>query len=429
MSSKDWLEKDFYAVLGVAKTASNDEIKRAYRKLARDLHPDRNPGNREAEERFKSVSEAYDVLSDSRQRQEYDEMRSLFGPGAFRRNARAGAGPGAGAGAPFDLSDLFGGGAGAGSASGAGTRFGGPAGFGDLFSSLFTGGAGGRRAGGKGRDVETEVVLGFVEAAKGVTLPLTLRAPGVCDTCHGTGAKPGTQPRTCTNCRGTGLVSSNQGAFSFSEPCRECQGVGTIVDEKCPECRGTGGVTKSRTLNVRIPAGVTDRQRIRLAGRGEPGERGGPAGDLYVLIKVRADELFGRNGLDLTLTVPVTYPEAVLGTDIRVPTLDSAVTVRVPPGTPSGRTLRLRGRGVRRADGKTGDLLVAIEIQVPSELSAAARKTLEEYAAAAPPAPRSRIDAAARERDGATQAAEAGTSAATGGAGGTGTGRRGRRGR
>jgi molecular chaperone DnaJ len=386
MSSKDWLEKDFYSVLGLTKSASTDEIKKAYRKAARESHPDHNPGNREAEDRFKAVSEAYDVLSDDKKRAEYDEMRTLFGSGAFRRGSRTG-----GAGAPgggFDMADLFGDGAASGD-----RRFGG-AGFSDLFSSIFSGG--GRntatRRGNRGRDVEAEVALDFRDAATGVTLPLTLRAPGVCDTCHGNGAKPGTQPRTCPVCNGTRLTTSNQGAFSFSEPCRNCQGVGTIVDEKCPECGGTGGVTKTRTLNVRIPSGVADGARIRLAARGEPGERGGPAGDLYVLIKVKDDQLFGRDGDDLTLTVPITFAEAVTGVDLRVPTLGSAVTVRVPPGTPSGRRLRVRGKGVTRRDGTGGDLLVTVEVSVPKDLPEEALTALGKYAAAAGPAPRQHIE-------------------------------------
>ena len=392
MSSKDWLEKDFYAVLGVGKSASPDEIKKAYRKLARESHPDHNPGNGEAEERFKVASEAYDVLSDARKRREYDEMRSLFSSGAFRRNARAGGGPSGGY--PFDVSDLFGGG----QPDGGDRRFGG-AGFSDLFSSIFSGGAGpGARPRGpaRGRDVETEVVLNFADAVRGVTLPLTLRAAGVCDICKGNGAKPGTQARACPQCHGVGLVTRNQGSFSFSEPCRECQGVGTVVDEKCPECRGSGGVTKTRTLNVRFPAGVSDGQRIRLAARGEPGERGGPAGDLLVLVKVRADDVFGRSGDDLTLTVPITIAEAVLGTDLRVPTMDAPVTLRVPPGTPSGRTLRARGKGVLRRDGQAGDLLVTVEIVVPAQVSAEAREALESFAAQTPAAEREHLDARVR---------------------------------
>ncbi|KAB1931706.1 molecular chaperone DnaJ [Micromonospora sp. ALFpr18c] len=392
MSSKDWLEKDFYAVLGVDKAASADDIKKAYRKLARESHPDHNPGDPKAEERFKAASEAYNVLSDAGRRREYDEMRSLFGSGAFRRNARGGGQPG---GMPFDVSDLFGGGA----AGGGDRRFGG-AGFQDLFSSIFSGGqAGGQaapRGPARGRDVETEVALDFGDAVRGVTLPLTLRAPGVCDTCHGNGAKPGTQPRTCPVCHGAGVTTRNQGSFSFSEPCRNCQGVGTVVEEKCPECHGSGGVTKTRTMNVRFPAGVADGQRIRLAGRGEPGERGGPAGDLFVHVKVRPDELFGRTGDDLTLTVPVTFAEAVLGTDLRVPTLDGAVTLRVPPGTPSGRVLRARGKGVVRRDGQAGDLLVTLDVVVPSRLSDEARVALEAFAEQSPPAAREHLDARVR---------------------------------
>jgi len=394
LSSKDWLEKDFYSVLGVSRSASADEIKKAYRKMARELHPDRNPGNTDAEEKFKAASEAYDVLSDDRKRKEYDEMRSLFGSGAFRRGARTGAGAG------FDPSDLFGGFSGAGATGSPGDRRFGGAGFSDIFSSIFSGGAAGpagRRSGPqRGRDVEAEVTLDFVHAVQGTTLPLTLRSPGVCDSCHGNGAKPGTTPRTCPQCSGTGLISRNQGSFSFSEPCRECQGSGAIVDEKCAECRGTGGITKNRTINVRFPAGVADGQRIRLSGRGEPGERGGPAGDLYVQVKVRPDDLFGRSGDDLTLTVPITLAEAVLGTDLRVPTMDTPVTLRVPPGTPSGRKMRARGKGVLRRDGQAGDLIVTVEVQVPSAVSDEARDALETFAKLTPPAGRERLEARLR---------------------------------
>jgi molecular chaperone DnaJ len=394
VSSKDWIEKDFYAVLGVGKSATSDEIKKSYRKLARELHPDRNPGNAEAEERFKAVSEANDVLSDTRKRAEYDEMRQLFGSGAFRRSTRSGANTGAPAGGQFDMGDLFGDSAGAGAGD---RRFGG-AGFSDLFGTIFSGGSSRtatRRPGQtRGRDVEAEVTLEFADSVRGVTMPITLRAPGVCDTCHGSGAKPGATPHACPVCHGSGLVTNNQGAFSLSEPCRNCQGVGTVIDEKdrCPECHGTGGVTKTRTLTIRIPAGVSDGQRIRLAGRGEPGDRGGPAGDLYVLIKVRDDAIFGRYGDDLTLAVPISFPEAVSGVDLRVPTLDGSVTLRVPPGTPSGRTLRVRGKGVVRRDKTVGDLLVTVDIAVPKDLSVGARKALEEFAASTPPAPREHIE-------------------------------------
>jgi molecular chaperone DnaJ len=395
MSTKDWLEKDFYAALGVPKSATPDEIKKAYRKLARDLHPDKNPGNAEAERKFKDVSEAYGVLSDERKRAEYDEARSLFGAGAFRRQAGSPGGFGGGGfsgnGSTFDVSDLFG------SAGGGTTSGGGMGGLGDLFGSVF--GGGGRANGpARGGDIETEVTLDFDEAARGVTVPLRLHAPGVCDTCHGSGAKAGTRPRTCPNCGGSGLISRDQGAFSFSEPCRECQGAGTIVEDKCPDCRGTGGVTKTRTMNVRIPSGVTDGQRIRLKGKGQPGRRNGPAGDLYVVVHVRKHSLFGRTGDDLTLTIPVTFPEAALGTSVRVPTLDGSLTLRVPAGTPSGRTLRVRGRGVPRKDGTTGDLLATIEVVVPGHLDDAAKAALEAYADATPGNPRAHLEREAERR-------------------------------
>ncbi|MBA3490071.1 MAG: molecular chaperone DnaJ [Longispora sp.] len=377
MSSKDWLEKDFYAVLGVSKSASSDEIKKAYRKLARELHPDRNP-DKEAGERFKALSEAYDVLSDDAKRKEYDELRSLFGSGAFRS--------GAGQDPRVRQQDF---------------NFSSGGSFGDLFSNLFSGGAGSRRRMGpvRGRDVEAELVLDFDSAAMGAQLPLTLRSPGTCDTCHGSGATPGTTPVTCPLCAGRGLVTRAEGAFSLSEPCRNCQGVGTVVEHPCLECGGSGGVTKSRTLNVRIPPGVANGQKIRLKERGEPGERGGPPGDLYVLIKVQPGSLFGRTGDDLTLTVPVTFPEAVLGAELRVPTLDGSVIVRLPPGTPSGRTLRVRGKGIGRKDGKAGDLLVTIEVVVPTDVSEDARKALKELTDALPPANRSKIDAEVRRRE------------------------------
>jgi molecular chaperone DnaJ len=397
VSSKDWLEKDYYKVLGVSRSATADEIKSAYRKLARESHPDRNPGDKAAETRFKDVSEANAVLSDATKRKEYDEMRSLFGSGALRRNAGGGGG-----GVPFDLGDLFAGMAPSGTATAGERRFGG--GFGDLFGSLFQGGGGGgarRTSPARGRDVEAELTLNFDEAVRGTTLQVTLRAPGPCETCHGSGAKPGTEPRTCPKCHGVGMVTSNQGAFQFSEPCRECQGVGTVIDDKCAECRGTGSVSKPRPLTVRIPPGVADGQRIRLSGRGEPGERGGVTGDLYVMIRVRPHELFTRKGHDLALTVPVTVAEATLGVDLVVPTLDGQMTLRVPAGTPNGRVLRARGRGVpRRGMGGAGDLLVTIEVEIPKNLSPEARKAMEEFAAHTPPASRQAVEAVLRRAAG-----------------------------
>jgi len=404
VSTRDFIEKDYYKALGVPKNADAAEIKKAYRKLARELHPDKNPDDPRAEARFKEVSEAYDVLADDSRRREYDEARSLFGGRAFGgrgggpgfgagRGGGAGRGPGAasngGAGMPFDLDDLL---ASAGRGGGGGGAQPGGAGLGDLFGSLF-GEAGGRRtrASRRGADVETEATLDFEEAVRGVTLPLRLASPHTCPTCTGTGAAPGTTPRACPVCNGGGMVSRNQGAFSFSEPCRECRGTGAVVDTPCPDCAGSGTVTSSRTLTVRIPPGVQDGQRIKLAGQGAPGERGAPPGDLYVVVHVQPGALFGRQGDDLTLTLPVTLPEAALGATVSVPTLDGSVTLRIPPGTPSGKTLRVRGRGVPRRDGSAGDLLVTTDVVVPRTLSPQAKAALEAYAEAMPDDPRASL--------------------------------------
>ncbi|MFI7677049.1 molecular chaperone DnaJ [Actinophytocola sp. NPDC049390] len=376
MSARDWIDKDFYRELGVSSDATDAEIKKAYRKLARELHPDANPGNAQAEARFKAVSEAYGVLGDAEKRKQYDEARRLFGAGGFRPGGFGGFG-GGGGGSTFDFSDIF-----------AGTQTGGGAaggGFSDLLGNLF-----GRRGSGtaatnrarRGADVETEVRIDFVEAVKGATVPLRLSSPSTCDTCHGSGAKPGTTPRTCPTCAGAGLVSRSQGAFAFSEPCRDCRGTGRIVDDPCPECGGDGVSTKQRTLTVRIPPGVDDDQRIRLAGQGEPGNGGGNAGDLYVRVHVAPHAVFGRSGNDLTLKVPVTFAELALGTTLEVPTLEGKVALRVAPGTASGRVLRVRGKGIVRRDGQAGDLLVTLQVAVPSTMDDNAKAALEQYAAA-----------------------------------------------
>lgn len=388
MSTRDFIEKDYYAALGVPKDASQADIKKAYRTLARELHPDKNPGDAKAEARFKEISEAYDVLSDEKRRREYDEARALFGSGGFHPggfgSSRFQTGPG---GMPFDLGDLL----------GTGGRVGG---LGDLLGGLFGGRSQrpGRTAPQRGQDVETEATLDFVEAVSGVTVPLRMSSPGACQNCHGTGARPGTTPRRCPACLGTGMVTRNQGAFAFSEPCRECRGTGQIVDDPCPQCRGSGVTTQTRVITVRIPPGVKDGQRIRIAGKGVPGERGGPPGDLYVVVHVRAHPLFGRSGDDLTLTLPLSYVEAALGTTARVPTLDGVVTLKVPAGTSGGRTFRVKGRGVPRRDGSHGDLLVTVEIAVPRKLSPEARKALEALAAAQVDDPRPQITAELTKR-------------------------------
>ncbi|MQA96663.1 MAG: molecular chaperone DnaJ [Streptosporangiales bacterium] len=371
MSTKDFLEKDYYAVLGVSKTAGQDEIKSAYRKLARKYHPDTNKGDAAAEDRFKEISEAYDVLSDEKRRKEYDDTRSLFGGGGGFRTST---GPG---GTTFDLGDLFGQGGPAG--GGTGERLG------DLFGGLF-GNMGGRTAGRstarprRGADVETEATLTFGQATEGVTLPLRLTSDAPCSACAGTGAKTGTTPRVCPTCEGTGHASRNLGGFSLSEPCRDCRGRGLIVDDPCPVCHGSGRGQSTRTIQARIPAGVRDGQRIRLKGKGASGERGGPAGDLYVVVHVKPHKVFGRNGDNLTITVPVTFTEATLGAEVQVPTLGGeAVTLKVPAGTPNGRTVRVRGKGTARRDGTRGDLLVTWEVAVPQNLSGKAKDALEEF--------------------------------------------------
>lgn len=398
-STRDFIEKDYYAALGVAKDADAAAIKKAYRQLARELHPDKNPDNAAAETRFKEVSEAYDVLSDPKRRAEYDEARRLFGsgPGAFRPGAAGTGGfPGGTGGSAFDLGDLFGGAAGPGAAGGRGAG-----GLGDIFGGLF-GGAGGttgprarsQAASGpaRGQDVETEATLSFDEAVLGVTVPLRMQSPGTCATCHGNGARPGTSPHTCPVCNGAGVTSRSQGAFAFSEPCRECRGTGSVVEDPCPECRGSGVTTQIRTITVRIPAGVKDGQRIKLPGKGAPGRRGGPAGDLFVVVHVSGHDLFGRSGNDLTLTVPISFAEAALGTTLTVPTLDGPVSLKVPPGTASGRTFRVRGRGVP-GKGATGDLLVTVEVAVPQKLTPGSREAIEKLAAELPDDPRPEITA------------------------------------
>jgi molecular chaperone DnaJ len=372
MSAREWIGKDFYRELGVSSDATADEIKKAYRKLAKENHPDANSGNAQAEQKFKAVSEAYGVLSDASKRKEYDEARRLFGGGGGFNF------PGGGGGGSFDMGDIFGqAGAGAGQQGGFG-------GLGDILGGIF--GRGRTSAGAtanrpqRGADVETDVRIDFTEAVKGATLPLRLSSPATCSTCGGNGAKPGTSPRTCPTCSGSGLVSRSQGAFAFSEPCRDCRGRGQIIDDPCPECGGEGVSTRTRTLTVRIPPGVDDDQRIRLAGQGEPGRGGAQAGDLYVRVHVAPHALFGRKALDLTITVPVDFTELALGTTITVPTLEGKVSLKVPPGTASGRVLRVRGKGIAKRDGSQGDLLVTLQAAIPAKMDDKAREALQAYA-------------------------------------------------
>jgi molecular chaperone DnaJ len=357
----EWLEKDYYKVLGVAETATDKEIQRAYRRLARQYHPDANPNNAEAEEKFKEISAAYDVIGDAEKRKEYDELRRL-GPmaGGFGGQGGFGGVRFTTDASGFDLGDLFG----------------------DVFGGRARGGRT-RTAATRGRDLEAVLNLDLEEAVFGLTTEVHVTSEVMCSTCSGSGAKPGTQPVTCSACQGRGQVSETQGFFAIAKTCRRCGGRGQVVEHPCEDCIGTGVQRKPRQVKVRIPAGVDDGQVVRLPGRGEPGRNGGPPGDLFVVVRVAAHELFGRDGDDLTLRLPVTYPEAVLGAEVKVPTLDDGpVTVRVPPGTPSGRTLRVRGHGVPRARGGRGDLLVTVEVAVPRHVDAKERKAVEALAKA-----------------------------------------------
>jgi molecular chaperone DnaJ len=361
LSTKDFIEKDYYKALGVSKGASADEIKKSYRKLARKYHPDANKGDAASEERFKEISEAYNVLSDAKRRKEYDEARSLFGGGIRMPGGSGGQFGG------FDLGDIFG-------STGSGGRLG------DILGGMFGGRGSQQPRPRRGADVETEASLSFSDAIDGATVTLRLTDEGPCKTCRGTGAKAGTVPKVCPTCDGTGQSSRNLGSFALSEPCATCRGRGLVVDDPCPTCSGSGRAMSARTIQARIPAGVADGQRIKLKGRGAPGERGGPPGDLYVRVHVSGHPVFGRSGHNLTVIVPVTFAEAALGAEIKVPAhRGMPVNLRIPAGTPNGRVFRVRGKGVRRADGTQGDLLVKVDVQVPTELTEQAREALEKF--------------------------------------------------
>jgi len=343
-------QPDYYKTLGVGKNASEAEIKKAYRKLARQYHPDRNAGDKKAEERFKEISQAHDVLSDPDKRKAYDRGGMLGGfgmPGGFDASSFGG-------GFSDILSNLFGGGA-----ATPGGRAGGRA-----------GGARGGRAQQRGRDLETEVTLTFDQAVNGAQVPLAVPTSQQCPTCRGTGAKPGTSPKVCPVCSGRGIESESQGIFSISQPCSNCHGTGTVIDDPCPTCGGSGAQRTVRRLRVNIPAGVKDGSRIRLAGKGEGGPRGAEAGDLYVITRVQDSPVFKRSGENLEVEVPLTIPEAVRGGVIEVPTLSGTKRLRVPAGTKHGTVQRLRGEGPHRLGGKgRGDIHYRFVIDVPASLS------------------------------------------------------------
>jgi len=371
-SQREWFDKNYYEVLGVSETAVPKDITRAYRKLAREFHPDANPGNASAEDKFKEISAAYDVVGDETKRAEYDEVRRQ-GPmgGMGFGGARNGGGfnPGAGGYEGADLGDLLGG------------MFGG-------------GGRRGRqnqsrgRAPQRGADLEATLRMSFREAFNGMETALHLTSDLPCGTCSGSGAKPGTAPTMCQHCRGSGVSDDNQGMFSFSSPCPVCGGAGSVITSPCGTCRGGGVEKRAREVKVRIPAGVDDGQRIKLKGRGGAGRNGGEIGDLYVIVHVDRDNIFGRDGKNLTINVPVTFAEATLGTKLTVPTLDgNPVTLKIPAGTPTGKVFRVKSRGVATKK-TTGDLLVTVQVDVPTKITNEQRDALEAMAAAFPAAPR-----------------------------------------
>jgi molecular chaperone DnaJ len=355
--------KDPYATLGVGKGANDEEIKKAYRKLAREYHPDRNSGDKNAEERFKEVQEAYSILSDPEKRKAFDSGGGIFG----------------GAGG-FDPSSFRGG------------NFGG---FGDILSDIFGnrgGGTGQQQRPERGRDLETEVHVSFDQAMEGAQVPVSVPLSAPCPTCHGTGAKPGTTPSICSRCQGRGVEAESQGLFSISQPCRQCGGTGTEIKDPCPTCDGTGRTRQVKRYRVNIPAGVRDGSRVRLAGKGETGPRGGPAGDLYAITRVGESPIFSRKGDHLEVEVPITVPEAIRGATIEVPTLAASKRIRVAPGTAHGTVQRLRGEGPPRLGGKgRGDIHYRFVIDVPSSLSDEQREVVDDLAAVMNGNPRERL--------------------------------------
>lgn len=353
-------KRDFYEVLGLAKSASDDDIKKAYRKLAMKYHPDRNQGDKakEAEEKFKEVKEAYEMLSDSQKRAAYDQ----YGHAGVDPSMRTGMGAGAGG------ADGFGGFAEA---------------FGDIFGDVFGGARGARGTGGRqmyrGNDLSYAMDITLEEAAKGKDAQIRIPGWDTCDTCHGNGAKPGTQPKACTTCNGTGSVQMRQGFFSVQQTCPHCRGTGKIIPEPCPACNGQGRTKRQKTLEVKIPAGIDDGMRIRSTGNGEPGINGGPPGDLYIEVRIRPHDIFERDGDDLHCQVPVSFITAALGGEIEVPTLQGKAAIDIPEGTQAGKQFRLRGKGIKGVRSSyPGDLYCHIAVETPVKLTEYQRRLLRD---------------------------------------------------
>jgi molecular chaperone DnaJ len=363
---------DLYKLLGVGKNASDEEIKKAYRKLARQYHPDRNPGDAKAEERFKEISAAYDVLSDPEKRRAYDA-----GTGPFATGGGAGFDPSAFGSFSDILSNLFGGGGG--STAGGGR----------------TGGrAGGRPRAQRGRDLETEASLTFEQAVEGAQVSLAIPTSIPCETCHGTGAKPGTAPKVCPVCQGRGVESQGQGFFSITQPCSRCGGTGTVIETPCPTCGGSGARRTIKRLKVNVPAGVHDGSRVRIAGKGEPGAGGGPPGDLFVITRVADSPVFKHVGTDdlLEVEVPLTVVEALRGATVEVPTLTGSKRLRVPPGTKHGTVQRLRGEGSPKLRGKgRGDIHYRFTIDLPTQLTPEQQQAVEQLSQVMNGNPRERL--------------------------------------
>ena len=364
-------KRDYYEVLGIGKNATDAEIKSAYRKLAKKYHPDLNPGNKEAEEKFKEVNEANDVLSDPQKRQRYDQ----FGFAGVDPNYAAANGGGAGGfGGGFggvDLGDIF------------GDIFGG--GFGGGFSG-FGGGSSTRTANAprKGHDIQASVILTFEEAAHGCSKKITINRQDTCPDCGGTGAAKGTSPETCPVCGGRGYVVTQQrtpfGVMQSQQPCSHCGGRGTIIRNPCKTCRGTGKTAARKSLEINIPAGIDDDQNIALRGQGDAGSNGGPAGDVIVHVTVKADPMFERDGYDVTIHVPITFSQAVLGDDVEVPTVDGRIVQHIPEGTQSGTKFRLRGQGIQYLNGRgRGDQYVIVDVEIPKKVTRAQREALKAF--------------------------------------------------
>ena len=358
-------KEDYYELLGVEKTATAEEMKKAYRKKAVQFHPDKNPGNKEAEEMFKKVSHAYEVLSDADKRAAYDR----YGSAAFDGSAGAPRGPGGGFHDPFDIfREVFG-------------QQGGGGGGGGIFEEMFGGGGGGRDGGRDGADLRYDLEITLEEAARGMEKEISFRKNMACERCDGSGAEPGSRRVTCPTCRGAGQIRRSGGIITFTQTCPTCAGAGTKVEKPCTACRGDGRVAKSTKLNVRIPAGVDTGSRLRSTGNGEAGMAGGSAGDLYIVLSVKEHELFERQGEDLFCEIPIKFTLATLGGPIEVPTLFGKGSLKIPAGTQSGTTFRLREKGMPSLrGGKQGDQLVRVQVEVPQALSGEQRKILEEFA-------------------------------------------------